>query len=253
MRLDGSAREGQINAMSTTAHATGADARRLLRTLDRASLATSLDGWPYASLVLAAAAPDASPVLLLSGLAQHTKNLGAEPRASLLFDGTGGLDDPLTGPRVTVLGRLDRCDDSRLRARFVARHPSAALYAGFGDFALYRLAVERAHLVAGFGRIDWVAAPELLFDAAPAEALVSAEPDIVAHMNDDHAEAVELYATRLLGRRGGRWRMTGIDPEGIDLRLAGEVARLGFEAPVCDAGGARAALVRLAEAARRKG
>lgn len=232
--------------------ATGAAARRLLRGLDRATLATSLGGWPYASLVLVACDHDATPLLLLSRLAQHTQNLAGDPRVSLLLDGTAGLDDPLTGPRLTVQGRAEPSGEERLRRRFLARHPSAELYAGFADFAIYRVAVERAHLVAGFGRIHWIDAGELL-SGIEAAALAEAEPEILAHMNDEHRDAVELYAVRLLGRSGGGWHITGIDPEGIDLRRGGEVARLDFERPVCDAKDARAALVRLAKEARQRG
>jgi heme oxygenase (biliverdin-IX-beta and delta-forming) len=230
-------------------------ARRLLRALDRAALGTSCEGWPYASLVLVAVDHDATPLLLLSDLAQHTINLKAEPRVSLLFDATAGLDDPLTGARVTVLGRAERVAGAaakRLAGRYLARHPSAALYAGFADFAFYRIAVERAHLVAGFGRIHWIKAAELLFPTAEAAPLAAAEADIVRHMNEDHADAVELYATRLLGRAGTGWTLTGVDPEGADLRRGGETARLDFGDPVRDAEGARAELVRLVKEARRQ-
>jgi putative heme iron utilization protein len=227
-------------------------ARQLLRSLDRASLATSLaaslGGGPYASLVLVATAPDGSPLLLVSDLAQHAINIAAEPRVALLFDGTAGLAEPLTGPRVTVLGRAERSADERLRARFLARHPGAAFYAGFADFHVYRIAVERAHLVAGFGRIDWITAAELLPPGLAA--LADSEEDILRHINEDHAGAVELYARVLVGRQGEGWRLTGIDPEGIDLRREGEVARLDFAVPVGDAQAARAALVRLAQEAR---
>ena len=231
--------------------------RDLVRGLDRAALATALPvegaAWPYASLVLAAADHDAAPILLLSDLAQHTLNLKAEPRVSLLFDGTGGLDDPLTGARVTVLGRAERLprdgvDAARLAARYCARHPSAALYAGFADFHLYRVAVERAHLVAGFGRIDWIAAADLLPPGLAA--LAASEDEIVRHMNADHNAAVELYARVLLGRDGDGWQLTGIDAEGADLRRGGEIARLDFAAPVGDAQEARAALAALARQAR---
>lgn len=133
-----------------------------MRDADRATLATSAKGWPFASLVLAALDDIGEPLLLLSDLAEHAKNLKEEPRVSLLYDGTAGLDDPLTGPRVTVLGRARETTDTVRMERFVARHPSAKLYAGFKDFRLYRVAVERAHLVAGFGRIHWVEAAELL-------------------------------------------------------------------------------------------
>lgn len=220
-----------------------------MRALDRATLATSLEGWPYASLVLVALDHRAEPLLLLSNLAEHTRNLKRDRRASLLFDGTAGLDDPLTGARVSVLGEVEPVEDAALLARYTARHPAAALYAGFADFRLYRLAVSRAHLVAGFGRIDWIDAEALLLPAT-SPTLAAAEADILAHMNQDHAETLNLYATRLLGREGAGWRLTGIDPEGADLRCGGSVARLDFAAPAAEPQDVRAELVRLAQQAK---
>jgi hypothetical protein len=169
----------------------------------------------------------------------------------LLFDGTQGLDQPLTGPRVTVVGRAARTDDPRLGRRFLARHPDAEIYAGFTDFHVYRVAVERAHLVAGFGRIRWLSVEE--FNAETASGLAESEADIVAHMNEDHADAIQLYAGRLLGLPGSDWRMTGIDPEGIDLRRSGRVARLPFEEPLIAGAEARKVLVALAAKARAAG
>lgn len=231
----------------------GATARRLMRGRGQASLATSLAGHPYVSLVASACDLDASPLLLLSDLTQHTRNLLADPRLSLLFDGTGEYPDPLAGPRLTLLGRAERCTDQHALARFTARHPASAGYAGFADFHLYRVAIERGHLVAGFGRIAWIEAEQLRFGGA-ATALAQAEAEIVVHMNEGHADAIALYAERLLGRRGEGWRMTGIDPEGIDLRrrmeAGGETARLDFAEAVLTPAAARRALVRLAETAR---
>lgn len=235
-------------------------ARDLVRGLDRAALASLLPAegsgdsasWPYASLVLVAVDHDLSPILLLSDLAEHSKAIAGEPRVSLLFDGTHGLDQPLTGPRVTLVGRAGRTGDERLRRRFLARHPDAEMYAGFKDFAFYRVAVERAHLVAGFGKIRWLSIAELRGEAAAADGLAAAEPGIVEHMNEDHADAIQLYAGRLLGRAGDGWRMTGIDAEGIDLRSGGEVARLAFDAPLTAAAQARAILVDLVKRARAK-
>ena len=227
--------------------------RQLARSCTRAALATSLGGAPYASLVLVTVDLDASPLLLLSDLAQHSRNIAFDPRFSLLFDATLGHDDPLTGPRLTLLGQAEAIDDPRCLARFVAHHPSSAGYAGFGDFRLYRMAVERGHLVAGFGRIDWVDGRDFLF-AGDAGSLAAAEPEILKHMNEDHAEAIAGYARRLLRRDGEGWRMTGIDPEGIDLRRNGETARLDFAAPVASPiltpAAAHEALVQLAEMAR---
>jgi hypothetical protein len=224
--------------------------RRLMRGSLRATLATSLCGAPYASLVLVAADLDASPLLLLSDLAQHSRNLAFDPRLSLLFDGTAGMADPLAGPRLTLLGQAEPIDDRCRLARFLARHPTSETYAGFADFRLYRVIVERGHLVAGFGRIMWLGAADLLF-SPPADGLAVAEAAIVRHMNDDHADAVALYATRLLGRVGQGWRMIGIDPEGIDLRRSNEIARLDFPAPALSPEAARDALVELAARARQ--
>ncbi|HXC28889.1 MAG TPA: DUF2470 domain-containing protein [Stellaceae bacterium] len=233
--------------------------RRLVRTQAHAVLATSLaesaSARPYASLVAIACDTDASPLLFISNLAQHSRNIAADSRVSLLFDGGEHASDgdPLAAPRLSLLGEARRCDDARCLTRFVARHPSAASYVGFGDFHLYRVTIGRGHLVAGFGRISWVEPDELRF-AGDARALAEAEAEIVAHMNADHADAVALYATRLLRRAAGDWRMTGIDPEGIDLRGGNETARLDFAdnalAPVFDPASARHALVALATAGR---
>jgi putative heme iron utilization protein len=231
-----------------------------MRRRGHGALATTLagdgGGRPYVSLVALACDIDASPLLLLSDLAQHSRNIAADKRVSLLFDDGGAADggaDPLTRPRLSLLGEAERCDEPRLRARLAARHPSAAAYAGFADFHLYRVTIGRGHLVAGFGRISWIESDELRVPSA-AEALAAAEPAILDHMNADHTDAVALYATRLLRCAGGDWRMTGIDPEGIDLRHGDAAARLDFAdhglAPVFDPDGARQRLIELAAAAR---
>lgn len=233
--------------------------RGLIRAQDRATLATKMRpgeesiegaGAPYASLVLLACGLDAAPLLLLSTLADHTKNLLADPVCSLMVDGTQGLADPLTGARATLQGRLEKTDDTGLMERYIRRHPSAAMYAGFGDFSLYRMQVQRAHLVAGFGRIHWVDAKDVLYDASGAAALAEQEAGVVGHMNEDHGDAIGLYANVLLKRQGVGWRMTGSDPEGADLRREGEIARLAFDKPVHDAETARVELVRLVKRAR---
>ncbi len=228
--------------------------RNLVRGLDRASLACALPagdggGWPYVSLVLVAVDHDLAPLLLLSNLAEHTKAIAADGRVSLLFDGTVGLDQPLTGPRVSLLGRAARTNDERLKRRFLARHPDAEMYAGFGDFNFYRVAPERAHLIGGFGKIRWLSMAELLPQAPPA-ALVESEADIVGHMNADHADAVQLYVEKLLGLSGSGWTMTGIDAEGLDLRCGGRVARLASDQPITNATEARKLLIALVTKAR---
>jgi heme iron utilization protein len=232
----------------------GLPSRFLARSCTRATLATSMGGAPYASLVLLTLDLDATPLLLLSDLAQHSRNLAFDPRLSLLLDATEGHPDPLTGPRLTLLGQAKPTDDPRCLGRFVSHHPNSADYAGFRDFRLYRMTVERGHLVAGFGRINWVDGRDFLFEGDTA-GLAAAEPEILTHMNADHADAIALYAQQLLGREGSGWRMTGIDPEGIDLRCDGQTGRLDFGAPIVSPilkpAAVRAALVKLAEMARK--
>ena len=235
-------------------------ARELARASAVASLATldRDDGPPHASLVTVALDRDVSPILLLSRLARHRGNLEEKPAAALLMTGEGRRDaalsttpsDPLAGDRVTVRGTVALSDDPAHRARFLARHPEAAGYADFGDFDFFRMTVSAAHLVGGFGRISTFDGADWPPGLAGAQPVRDAESDIVAHMNDDHADAVAAYATGLLGRRAGPWRMTGIDPWGIDLRNGGEVARLAFDAAVLTPEDARRALVALVRRAR---
>jgi hypothetical protein len=231
-------------------------AKNLLRTIRAGSLATvdRNTGHPFASLVTVAADSDGAPLILVSRLSTHTANLEADPRASVLLAAIG-KGDPLAHPRLTVLGRFVRVarddrNEPRLRRRFLARHPKAELYAGFGDFSFWRLDVVSAHLNGGFARAADLKSADVLTDLAGADELIAAEADAVAHMNADHAEAVRLYATRLLGAGDGPWRLTGIDPEGLDLALGDAALRLAFPHRVTAAQQLRKVLVDLAAKAK---
>jgi len=232
---------------------TAVAARGLMRRARSAALATSLrgeNGHAYASLVTVACDGDGNPILLLSDLADHTRNLAADSRASLLFEAASGRTNPQTGPRVTVIGPITRSARDSDRRRFLARHPGAGLYAGFADFAFYRMNVERAHFVGGFARAAWLTAGDIVLDGKGTEAIAEAERDILAHMNADHAEVVGLYAARLLRRRGEGWTMVAVDPEGCDLRRGSAIARLDFPRIVSSLGALRKILVELAAQAR---
>jgi putative heme iron utilization protein len=204
---------------------------------------------PYCSLVNIASAADGAPLLLISRLAIHTKNILADSRVSLMLD-ERKEGDPLEGARVMLMGIAAATEDPDARRRYLERHPSAAAFAGFADFAFYRIALRRAHLVAGFGRIVDLDPGEVLIDLAGAEPLIEAEPEILAHMNDDHADAVRLYAVKLLGAPDGAWRCVGCDPEGLDLQLDRLALRLDFPQRVNGPGPLRQVLKQLAEAAR---
>jgi putative heme iron utilization protein len=215
-----------------------------------ATVSSSIAGHPFASLVLVATEPDGTPIFLISRLAVHTQNLATDARASLLIDGTDGLADPLTGGRVTLVGHARPTSSPTARPRFLARHPSAQAYAGFPDFAMYALEVARAHYVGGFGRIVDLAPADLLRPVQDAQALVAAEAGIIAHMNEDHSDAVGLYATKLVQCAPGDWRLAGVDPDGIDLLHRSNAARVEFPSRVRTPGEARAALVAMAKQAR---
>jgi len=230
---------------------TGA-ARALVRRAFKGSMATidAKNGYPYVSLVTLATDTSGAPILLISNLARHTANLANEPRASIMVDETGALADPLQGARVTLYGRIERTKEEAVRRRFLARHPEASFYADFPDFGFFRLGVEGAHYIGGFGRIFDLAPSELLIPTDEAASLLEGEPGIVEHMNEDHADAVELYATALGDGEPGAWRMTGIDPEGCDIMCNGTARRIVFAEPVTTPQEARKELVRLAAEAR---
>jgi Putative heme iron utilization protein len=214
--------------------------RQVARACRKASLATVLASdatAPYASLATVALDHDLAPILLLSELADHTRNLLADPRISLLLDGTDGHPNPQTGPRVTLTGRAERRDgDERLKARFLARHPGAALYAGFADFSIWRMAPERAHFVGGFGRAMWFDAPFGMDPALVAET-AALEGNLVAEANDSHRDA--------LARLGDGWLVAAVDVDGIDLTNGETFMRRNYCAAVESPGGFRAAIASL--------
>ena len=232
-----------------------AEARRLLRTVRSGALATlTPEGHPYASLVTVATLPDGSPVLPLSTLAVHTQHLIADPRCSLLLD-SAGQGDPLTHPRLTVTARAIRAspeERTAWRSRFLRRHPEAAIYVDFGDFSFWRLDLDGARLIGGFGRIAMLEAPDLACGTEGAEALLAAEDRSVDHMNADHRDALKLYATALCGAPEGDWRLVGLDPEGIDMGWQGTTLRLEFPERVNDPAALRRQLVRWVDEAKAK-
>jgi putative heme iron utilization protein len=228
-----------------------ATAKKLLREGRSGSLATLMakSGNPYCSLVNVATATDGSPLLLISRLALHTRNIERDGRVSLLLAEQGD-GDPLEKARVMLGGSAGVTWAENDKRRFLARHPAAVAYAGFKDFAFYRVELDSAHLVAGFGRIENLTAAQMLTDVRDAQALIDAEPNICAHMNEDHADAIRLYATRLLDAPDAEWRCIGCDPEGLDLQAGVYARRLLFPAPVRTPGMLRQTLKTLVEAAR---
>lgn len=232
-------------------------ARSLLRRSRQGALATLMSGSgdPYCSLVNVASYPDGSPILLISSLAVHTRNILANSRVSLMLD-ERAEGDPLEGSRIMLVGRAEQASgDSAaiLRRRYLSAHPSAEAFVDFKDFSFFRIRPAGTHLVAGFGRILDLKPEQFLTDISDAGALIEAEQDAIDHMNADHREATNLYATRLLGAGPADWRCSGCDPEGLDLQAGATVLRLDFPERVTGPGELRKMLVRLADEARAKG
>jgi heme iron utilization protein len=231
-------------------------ARSLLRRSRQGALATLMfgSGDPYCSLVNVASHADGSPILLISRLALHTRNILGDPRVSLMLD-ERAEGDPLEGSRIMLAGRAEEAQTSELellRRRYLNAHPSAEVFVDFKDFSFFRIHPTAAHLVAGFGRIVDLSPQQFLTDISDAGALLEAEQGAIGHMNADHREATNLYATRLLGAEAADWRCTGCDPGGLDLQAGGKTLRLDFPERVTGPAGLRKMLVRLADEARAK-
>ena len=183
--------------------------KSLLRRSRQGALATLMAGTgdPYCSLVNVASHPDGSPVLLISRLAIHTKNLLADARVSLMLD-ERVEGDPLEGSRIMLSGHAEEVASRRgiLRQRYLNAHPAAEAFVDFKDFSFFRIHPTGTHLVAGFGRILDLQPAQFLTEISDAAELLEAEQGAVEHMNTDHREALDLYATRLLGASAGNWR-----------------------------------------------
>lgn len=233
-------------------------ARSLVRTARYGALAVLEPdgGAPLASRVAVATDIDGAPVILVSALSGHTAGLAADPRCSLLV-GEPGKGDPLAHPRIGIACRAEKLQrgapaQRRVEWRFLSRHPKAKLYAGFPDFAFFRLEPHKASLNGGFGKAYSLARPDLLVDSPANAALARAEASAVEHMNADHSDAVEVYARAFAGGAPGAWRLTGIDAEGIDLCSGDDFRRIPFPAPLASASDMRAALVQMAQDGRRR-
>ena len=211
-------------------------------------------GWPFASVMPYALGADGAPLFLISGMAIHTQNLVADPRASLLVMQSGGDADPLGSPRVTLLGNVTRIAEvsDALRALYLERHPSAKYWIDFSDFSFFRLDVTAAYFVGGFGVMGWVTTEDYL--AAEADPLVDAAPQILAHMNADHADALLAITRHFGGLEAEEATMVACDRLGfvVRARTSGGMkgVRIQFPAPVESRDDARRVLVAMTREAR---
>jgi hypothetical protein len=229
-------------------------ARSLLRRCRQGALATLAPGSgdPYCSLVNLASHPDGSPILLISRLALHTRNLLGDARLSLMLD-ERAEGDPLEGSRIMLAGRAEEASGAavaNLRRRYINAHPSSEVFVNFKDFSFFRIRPGGLHLVAGFGRIVDLKPAQFLTDISDAASLLEAEQDAIDHMNADHRDAMNLYATRLLGAESADWRCTGCDPDGMDMQAGATTLRLDFPRRIVAPAALRKMLKQLADQAR---
>ena len=211
-----------------------AEAKRLLRGSRTAALATlGPGGAPMATFVGCASDFDGSPLFLFSALSQHTKNLAADRRGSLLLIDAPGRGDPLNQPRLTLNGPILRQPDDYARKRYLRRNPKAKLYASFADFAIYGLRIEAVHFNGGFGRAAALEPADILAPPGNALALAAGEDELLAEINRSEGDAA-ITAWRRAKRLAAVWRAVGLDVEGVDLAAGKATARVDFAAPAFD-------------------
>ena len=233
------------------------EARTLIAAGGIGSLATlTEDGHPWASMVAYGPTEDGCPVLCVSTLAEHGRNLARDDRASIVVVADSPSDDPLDSGRVTVAGRVLLAEDDESRAAHLAAWPNAALYGGFGDFSFWRLRVERVRWVGGYGRMNSVDVAD--YAAARPDPVVVGGAGAVDHLNADHSDALLLIAQRLGGHPDATVaRCSRVDRFGMDLQLEtprGRTGtRVGFAEPVTAPHGLRAASVELVRLANQAG
>jgi putative heme iron utilization protein len=219
------------------------------------TIAAEPEGYPYGSFVTVAF--DAgNPVFLVSTLAEHTRNMMRDARASLVVVETGS-PDPLANGRVTLIGTSAKVegDEGRSRAAFLQTHPNAAYYADFRDFAFWKLSVESIRYIGGYGRMSWVESAD--WHAAEADPLATAADAIVTHMNEDHADAMVLYCQAFSRAKDiSAAQMTAIDRYGFEMSAVTDEGprpvRLAFPAEVRTNDEARAALIQMLKEARTR-
>ncbi|MDD2833119.1 MAG: DUF2470 domain-containing protein [Methylotenera sp.] len=231
------------------------EARLFLRSNRSGMLSThsaKFEGYPFGSVAPFVLDHTCQPVILISTLAEHTKNISANPKISLLV--FAGSDDLQANARLTLLGeahKINQDEDTELRARYLRYLPQAASYFDMHDFAFYRIKIKQSRYIGGFGKMSWFAENALTADLNTDTALASQEAAIIAHMNAEHANSLINYCKHIHAIEATDAQMLGIDCDGFDVSVAvndtSTILRFNFEQAIHDATSARAALVRLSQ------
>lgn len=223
---------------------------------------------PYSTFVMSATDYDGSPLLLLSDLSEHTKNLEYNDIISLLFyeeqkdinlfpefDNKKliqSYEDPMSRPRITVIGKLEISKNKNHKRRFSSRHPASNLYSNFKDMNIYKLNIISGHVTAGFAKVKWFKREDLILNGF--SDFENDEHDIIDHMNDAHQESINLFEKFLFTSKSikGNWKIIGLDPEGFDIRLNDIVKRYNFKSIVKKTSMFRKIFINLHKLAKEK-
>lgn len=231
------------------------EARKFLRSTHSGILSTHsarVAGYPFGSVAPFVLDHSCQPVILISNIAEHTKNIALNPKVSLLVFAAG--DDLQANARLTLLGeaiKIFKDEDADLRARYLRYLPQAASYFDMHDFAFYRIHIHQARYIGGFGKMSWLSDVDLFTDLPQSCPLASQETAIIEHMNADHAENLINYCRYFHKVEATNARMLGIDCDGFDVNaITGDtstILRFDFDQQIHDAQSARAALVAMAK------
>ena len=228
----------------------GEAARRFVRAQHYGVLSTiskKLDGYPFGSIVPYVLDQEARPVILISTLAEHTKNIASDHRVSLLVHEPSS--DVQASARITLVGSsFCLADQAAIKPRYLRYFPQAATYFDTHDFFFYRIDPTHIRFIAGIGNIHWVQGIQY---QAPQNRLAEQEADIINHMNQDHSDNLRQYCMNYHNLEALDVAMLGIDCDGFDVRADEQVLRFEFDEPVVDASGARKALVTMARKSRK--
>jgi putative heme iron utilization protein len=223
------------------------------------TLSTKLGGWPFGSITPYALAPSGDPLILISEIAEHTHNLRADARASLLVQDSRAASDPQAGARATLVGYAMPVPKPLLESFspvYLERFPNSASYFEAHDFSLFQIKVSRIRYIGGFGNIHWLDASEITDQTGSADPLAPYARGICEHMNEDHMDAVKLYAAAFAGVKAESAKMIHVDSEGFDIAAASDSRhqhiRLPFASPVTTNDEVRAAMISLLKEAREK-
>jgi heme iron utilization protein len=218
------------------------------------SFSAKFEGYPFGSVMPFVLGHDCQPIVLISTIAEHTKNIIANPKVSLLV--FAGAEDLHANGRLTLIGEAEQIDknDADLMARYCRYFPESTGYLAMHDFQFYRLHIHQARYIAGFGKMSWMAGEDIIDVNQSVNTIASLETSMIEHMNADHQESMQLYCQHFHGVAPSRVTLIGVDCDGFDMEAVInddiKMLRINFESPIFDANSARMAFAALAKTTR---